>query len=55
MYLAGTNDRNYDVSPDGQRLYALRVPDAVAPRRIDLVTGWLDELSRLVPPGGSAR
>jgi serine/threonine-protein kinase len=55
LFLAGTNDRNYDVSADGRRVYALRVPDAVAPRRIDVVTGWLDELSRLVPPGGSAR
>jgi serine/threonine-protein kinase len=55
MFLAGTNDRNFDVSPDGQRVFAVRVPDAVAPRRIDVVTRWLDELRRLVPPDGSAR
>jgi dipeptidyl aminopeptidase/acylaminoacyl peptidase len=55
LFLAGTNDRNYDVSSDGQRLSALRVPDAVAPRRIDVVTRWFDELRRLVPPDGSSR
>jgi Tol biopolymer transport system component len=48
IYLSGTNDRNYDVTPDGQRVFTLRVPDAVAPRRIDVVTHWRDELSRLV-------
>jgi Tol biopolymer transport system component len=55
LFLAGLNDRNYDVSPDGQRVFALRVPDAVAPRRIDVVTHWRDELSRLVPPDGPSR
>jgi serine/threonine-protein kinase len=55
MFLAGTNDRNFDVSPDGQRVFAVRVPDAVAPRRIDVVTRWLDDLRRLVPPDGPAR
>jgi hypothetical protein len=55
MFLAGTNDRNYDVSPDGQRVFALRVPDAVAPRRIDVATRWLDELSRVVPPDPTRR
>jgi Tol biopolymer transport system component len=55
MFLAGTNDRNYDVPPDGQRVFALRVPDAAAARRVDVVTHWLDELSRLVPPDGSSR
>jgi serine/threonine-protein kinase len=55
MFLAGTNDRNFDVSPDGQRVFAVRVPDAVAPRRIDVVTRWLDDLRHLVPPDGPAR
>jgi hypothetical protein len=56
MFLAGTtNDRNFDVSPDGQRVFAVRVPDAVAPRRIDVVTRWLDDLRRLVPPDAPAR
>jgi serine/threonine protein kinase/Tol biopolymer transport system component len=43
------NARTYDVTPDGQRVLAVRVPDAVAPRRVDIVTHWLDELSREVP------
>ena len=45
----GANERNYDVTPDGQRILAVRVPDEYAPRRIDIVTNWLDELERLVP------
>jgi serine/threonine protein kinase len=47
----GSRARNYDVTPDGQRFVIGRVPDASAPRRIDLVTGWLDDLLRRVPTG----
>jgi serine/threonine-protein kinase len=43
------NARTYDVTPDGQRVLAVRVPDAVVPRRVDIVTHWLDGLSREVP------
>jgi serine/threonine-protein kinase len=45
----GNSARNYDVMPDGQRIVAVRVPDLDAPRRIDIVTHWLDELKRLTP------
>jgi serine/threonine protein kinase/Tol biopolymer transport system component len=46
---AGYRTRNYDVTPDGQRFLVSRIPDEAAPRRIELVTGWLDELARRVP------
>jgi serine/threonine-protein kinase len=49
FYQGATSARNYDVTPDGQRVLAARVPDASAPRRIDIVTHWLDELTRQVP------
>jgi serine/threonine-protein kinase len=49
VHHAGTDLRNYDVTPDGKRLLAVRVPDLAAPRRIDIVTGWLHELARQVP------
>ena len=45
----GNSARNYDVTPDGGRIVAVRVPDLDAPRRIDIVTHWLDELKRQVP------
>ncbi|MCG6925344.1 MAG: serine/threonine-protein kinase [Acidobacteria bacterium] len=45
----GNSARNYDVTPDGQRVVAVRIPDAAVPRRIDIVTHWLDELMRLMP------
>jgi serine/threonine-protein kinase len=45
----GDTVRNYDVTPDGERVLAVRVPDAYAPRRVDIVTDWLDELARQVP------
>ena len=45
--------RDYDVTPDGQRLLIVRTPDATASRRIDVITNWLDELKRLVPVDGS--
>ena len=46
--------RDYDVTPDGQRLLIVRTPDAAAPRQIDVITNWLDELKRLVPVDGSS-
>jgi serine/threonine-protein kinase len=49
LHKAGTDLRNYDVTPDGQGVLVVRVPDSAAPRRIDIVTGWLDELARQVP------
>jgi serine/threonine protein kinase/Tol biopolymer transport system component len=46
---AGNNARSYDVSPDGRLVFMVRVPDADAPRRIDVLTHWLDHLAREVP------
>jgi Tol biopolymer transport system component len=45
----GNRSRNYDVTPDGRRFLFVRIPDATAPRRIDLVTRWLDALAAKVP------
>jgi serine/threonine-protein kinase len=55
FHLHGHDERTYDVTPDGQRFLAARVPDAAAPRRIDIVTNWLDELERQVPTGRGRR
>jgi len=49
FFQGGNDARGYDVTPDGQRVLSVHVPDAVAPRRIDVVTHWLDELAREVP------
>jgi serine/threonine-protein kinase len=45
----GNSARNYDVTPDGQRVVAVRIPALDAPRRVDIVTHWLDEVTRQVP------
>jgi serine/threonine-protein kinase len=39
--------RNYDVSPDGRYFVAPRSPLEAAPRRIELVLNWFEELRRL--------
>lgn len=44
--------RTYDVTSDGQRFLMVRTPDATAPRRIDRVTNWLDDLKERVPLPG---
>jgi serine/threonine-protein kinase len=54
FHLHGHDERTYDVTPDGQRFLAARVPDAAAPRRIDIVTNWLDELERHADRSGWA-
>lgn len=43
-----TGQRNYDVTPDGQRFIMLRRADAGLPR-INLVLNWTQELLELVP------
>jgi hypothetical protein len=48
-WASGNDARSYDVSPDARLVFMVRVPDADAPRRIDLVTHWLDHLAREVP------
>jgi serine/threonine protein kinase/Tol biopolymer transport system component len=46
FYGTGSDARSYDVSSDGQRVFAVHVPDLAAPRRIEIVTHWLDTLRR---------
>ncbi len=41
----------YDVSPDGQHLYVVKSAAPDERRKLHLVTGWLEELRRLVPTG----
>jgi serine/threonine-protein kinase len=40
---------NYDVSPDGQRFVVTRSRVDSAPRQLELVLNWFEELNRLVP------
>jgi serine/threonine-protein kinase len=47
MYLGGGN--NYDVSPDGSRFLMIRSELGQAPRQINVVLNWFEELKRLVP------
>ena len=44
--------RGYDVSPDGQRFYAIQIRERLAPPRvtvIDLALNWFEELKAKVP------
>jgi eukaryotic-like serine/threonine-protein kinase len=41
--------RNYDVAPDGQRFVMPRSRMDSAPRQLELVLNWFDELNRLAP------
>jgi serine/threonine-protein kinase len=47
MWFGGGN--NYDVTPDGQRLLMIRRDTESAPRQINVVLNWHEELKRLVP------
>ena len=49
---APSYDRNWDVSPDGQHFL---VADDVGPRRINVVTNWLEELKAKVKGKVSSR
>ncbi len=40
---------NYDVTPDGQRLLMVKGAAQEAPRHINVVLNWTEELKRLVP------
>lgn len=53
-YFGRGNTRHWDVSPDGQRVLAIRQSGAAATspdgqREIILVQNWFEELKRLVP------
>ncbi len=44
------NSPDYDVSPDGSRFLMVRMgDDESAPRRLNVVLNWVDELTRRVP------
>ena len=40
---------NYDVSLDGQRFLMIRTPPESAPRRLNVILNWFEELERLAP------
>ncbi len=45
-------DRNYDVSPDGQRFLMIKESEEQpAARQLIVVLNWFEELKRLAPPG----
>ncbi len=39
----------YDVSPDGQRFLTIRTPPETAPRELNVILNWFQELERLAP------
>lgn len=41
--------RSFDVTADGTRILAVRIPDATMPRQIEIVTDWTSQLTRLAP------
>ncbi len=50
LYLFGEfGNRNYDISPDGQRF--LMISQEEAPDQIHVVLNWFEEVKRLVPTG----
>ena len=54
QFLWTPNNRNYDISPDGQRFLWLKVPGATTSQNdavpgAILVKNWFEELKRLVP------
>jgi hypothetical protein len=49
-YFIGGLDRNYDISPDGQRFLMMKQAEQTsAPSQIIVVENWFEELKRLVP------
>jgi hypothetical protein len=44
-----TDGVSYDLSPDGQYLYVVKSVTPDERRKLHLVTGWLEELGKLVP------
>jgi hypothetical protein len=47
--VGGDEGALFDVTRDGQRILAIRGPQASRPRQIEVVTDWTSELSRLAP------
>jgi len=49
-----SNDvRTWQVTPDGRRVLAIRIPETLVPRTIEIVTDWTAGLARRVGNGGS--
>jgi serine/threonine-protein kinase len=46
LYLRSPINRSYDVTPDGRRFLMVKLAPESAPRRIDLVLNWFDELKK---------
>jgi len=45
-------ERDYDVSPDGQRFLMIKAGEQESPpTQVNVVLNWSDELRRLVPAG----
>jgi len=49
-YLTGPTNRQYDISPDGQRFLMIRAVEE-STDQINIVLNWFEELKRLVPTG----
>jgi serine/threonine protein kinase len=50
--VTGLGPPSYDVTADGQRFLMIKPsPEETAPRRINVVLNWLEEMKRRVPPG----
>jgi Tol biopolymer transport system component len=47
--VGGTDMTYWDISPDGKRFLMMKKPAAEAPRKINIVVNWLEELKRRVP------
>jgi hypothetical protein len=43
---SGTQERGWDVTPDGDRFLLVKQPPERAPRQIRMVTNWVEELRR---------
>ena len=48
----GAFERDYDVSPDGQKFLMIKAGEQeLAPTQLNVVLNWSDELRRLAPAG----
>jgi len=46
LYLRSPISRSYDVAPDGRRFLMVKVTPESAPRRVDFVLNWFEELKK---------
>jgi hypothetical protein len=47
----GFSANGYDVTPDGRRFVMIKQPPELAPRRVNLVINWFEELKRKAETG----